>query len=93
MANSDPVKCFWRRRFGFAAALACALVLAGTPAWAQEATIFGQVTDASGAFKISDLPPGEYDVEVWHEKLGKKAEKISVKAKEETKVDWKLGKS
>jgi plastocyanin len=50
------------------------------------------VTDASGAFKIADLPPGDYDVELWQEKLGKKTEKASVKAKEETKVDWKLGK-
>ena len=49
------------------------------------------VTDDSGNFKIADIPPGDYDVEVWQEKLGKKTEKVSVKAKEETKVDWKLG--
>jgi hypothetical protein len=51
------------------------------------------VTDANGGFKIADLPPGDYEVEVWQEKLGKKTEKVSIKAKDETKVDWKLGKS
>lgn len=51
------------------------------------------VTDATGAFKITDLPPGDYEVEVWHPILGKKTEKVSVKAKEDTKVDWSLSKS
>ena len=50
------------------------------------------VTDASGAFKIADLPPGDYEVEVWHEKLGKKTEKVSIKAKEDAKVSWALKK-
>ncbi len=51
------------------------------------------VTDANGAFKITDLPPGDYEVEVWHSTLGKKTEKVSIKAKEDTKVDWSLSKS
>lgn len=51
------------------------------------------VTDASGAFKITDLPPGDYEVEVWHATLGKKTEKVTIKAKEDTKVDWSLSKS
>ena len=50
------------------------------------------VTDDGGAFKIADLPAGDYEVEVWHEKLGKKTEKVSVKAKEDTKVSWEMGK-
>jgi len=32
------------------------------------------VTDADGAFKITDLPPGDYEVEVWQGELGKKTE-------------------
>jgi hypothetical protein len=48
------------------------------------------VTDASGSFKIADLPPGDYDVELWQEKLGKVTQKASIKAKEETKVAWKM---
>jgi hypothetical protein len=51
------------------------------------------VTGADGSFKIGDLPAGDYEVEVWHEVLGKKTEKVSIKAKEETKVNWELSKS
>ncbi len=61
--------------------------------WIAEETPYVAVTDASGAFKIGDLPAGDYEVEIWQEKLGKKTDKVSIKAKEETKVDWKLGKS
>jgi len=51
------------------------------------------VTDADGAFKITDLPPGDYEVEVWQGELGKKTEKVTIKAKEDTKVDWSMSKS
>ena len=51
------------------------------------------VTDTSGNFTITDLPPGDYEVEVWQEKLGKTTQKVSIKAKETTKVDWALKKS
>ena len=61
--------------------------------WVSEETPYVAVTDEKGAFKIGDLPPGDYDVEIWQEKLGKKTEKISIKPKEDTKVDWKLGKA
>ena len=48
------------------------------------------VTDNSGSFKLSDVPPGSYTVEVWHEKLGKSTQKVTVKAKEEAKVSFEL---
>jgi plastocyanin len=48
------------------------------------------VTDNSGAFKLTDVPPGSYTVEVWHEKLGKSTQKVTVKAKEEAKVNFEL---
>lgn len=51
------------------------------------------VTGADGAFTITDLPPGDYEVEVWHGELGKKSEKVTIKAKEDTKVEWSMGKS
>lgn len=51
------------------------------------------VTDDAGNFKITDLPPGDYEVEIWQGALGKKTEKVSIKAKEDTKVDWSMGKS
>jgi plastocyanin len=48
------------------------------------------VTDNSGSFKLSDVPPGSYTVEVWHEKLGKSTQKVTVKSKEEAKVSFEL---
>lgn len=60
--------------------------------WVSMEHPYYAVTDASGAFKIGDLPPGDYEVDVWHEVLGKKTEKVTIKAKEETKVAWELSK-
>jgi len=42
-----------------------------------EHPFFG-VSDASGNFTIKDLPPGDYTIEAWHEKLGTKTEKVTV---------------
>ncbi len=58
--------------------------------WVATDTPYVALTDASGNFKIADLPPGDYDVELWQEKLGKATQKASIKAKEETKVAWKM---
>jgi len=58
--------------------------------WVATDTPYVAVTDASGTFKIADLPPGDYDVELWQEKLGKVTQKASIKPKEETKVAWKM---
>ena len=48
------------------------------------------VTDNSGSFKLTDVPAGTYTVEVWHEKLGKSSQKVTVKAKEEAKVTFEV---
>jgi plastocyanin len=48
------------------------------------------VTDNSGNFKLTDVPAGSYTVEVWHEKLGKSSQKVTVKAKEEAKVNFEI---
>ena len=61
--------------------------------WISQEHPYYAVTGPDGTFKISDLPAGDYEVEVWQEKLGKKTEKVSVKAKEDTKVSWTLGKA
>jgi len=50
------------------------------------------VTDNSGSFKLTDVPPGTYNLEVWHETLGKVSQKVTVKAKEEAKVTFEIGK-
>jgi plastocyanin len=51
------------------------------------------VSDASGKFTIADLPAGDYEVEVWHETLGKKTEKVTITGGGTATVDWSLGKS
>jgi plastocyanin len=40
---------------------------------------FYAVTNAEGEFEISDLPPGDYEVSAWHEKLGEQSQKITVR--------------
>ena len=39
---------------------------------------FFAVTDKSGSFELKNLPPGDYSIEAWHEKLGTSTQKISV---------------
>lgn len=48
------------------------------------------VTDKSGSFKLDNVPAGSYTVEVWHEKLGKSTQKVTVKAKEDAKVNFEI---
>jgi plastocyanin len=49
------------------------------------------VTDAAGAFKIENVPPGEYTVKCWHEKLGiqqKEGVKVKVEAGKAAKAEF-----
>ena len=50
------------------------------------------VTDNSGGFKLTDVPAGTYTVEIWHETLGKTSQKVTVKGKEDAKVNFEMGK-
>ena len=59
--------------------------------FSAENPYFG-VTGNSGAFKLADVPAGTYTLEVWHETLGKQSQKVTVKAKEEVKVNFELAK-
>jgi len=59
--------------------------------WVSQEHPYFAVTDATGSFKITDLPPGDYKVELWQEKLGKKTMPVTIKAKDETKVAWTMG--
>lgn len=38
------------------------------------------VTSDDGTYSIADLPPGEYTVGIWHEKLGRKQQKVTLDA-------------
>src|SRR5438093_1387950 len=57
----------------------------------QARTLYG-VSDASGAFKLDNVPPGKHKVEVWHETLGTMTQEVEVKAGAPSKVTFELGK-
>lgn len=50
------------------------------------------LTDDKGQFKLSDVPPGTYQMEVWHEALGKVTKEVTVKANSEAVVSVELTK-
>ncbi len=45
------------------------------------------VTGADGAFSITELPAGKYQVQIWHEKLGTQTKEVEVKDGETAKLD------
>jgi len=47
-------------------------------------------TDASGKFKLTDVPPGEYELKVWHGKLGEKTQKVTVAGGGEATANFEL---
>ncbi len=49
------------------------------------------VTGETGAFQIKSLPPGEYTVEVWHEKLGTAVRKVALSPGGAGSVEFTLG--
>lgn len=49
---------------------------------------FFAVSGQDGAFTIKGLPPGEYEIEAWHERYGSKTAKIKVAEKADSKVDF-----
>jgi plastocyanin len=49
-------------------------------------------TDASGQFKIEGVPPGAYQVSVWHPKLKGQPKPVTVDAGKPATVDFTLGK-
>jgi plastocyanin len=48
-------------------------------------------TDATGQFKIEGVPPGTYQVTVWHPKLKGQPKPVTVEAGKATTVDFTLG--
>ncbi len=49
---------------------------------------FYAVSAADGTFTIKGLPPGEYELEAWHEKFGAKTMKVTVAEKADAKADF-----
>lgn len=51
------------------------------------------LTDANGNFSIGGVPPGDYDLEMWHEWLGTQKKKVTVKEGASEPVDFTLTQS
>lgn len=51
---------------------------------------FFAVTDSTGSFTLKGLPAGAYTVEVWHEKLGTKAQSVTIGDGESKQVSFSL---
>lgn len=52
------------------------------------------VTNGEGGFAIDEVPPGAYNIEVWHEKLGSQSRRAIVTAGSTLRIDfiYRLGK-
>ncbi len=48
---------------------------------------FFAMTDATGKFEIKDVPPGEYELEFWHESGASAKAKVKVEAGKEAKAE------
>jgi plastocyanin len=48
------------------------------------------VTDETGSFKLPNVPPGTYKLEVWHEKFGTQSKEVTVKAGADSSVSFEL---
>jgi hypothetical protein len=49
---------------------------------------YHSITDVYGEYEITEVPPGLYQVKVWHESLGTLEKRIEVKAGTSQKVDF-----
>jgi hypothetical protein len=47
-----------------------------------------QVTGADGTFELQGLPPGDYEIEAWHERLGTRSQKKKLDAKGSLDVEF-----
>jgi plastocyanin len=52
---------------------------------------FTVVTDETGSFKLPNVPPGTYKLEVWHEKFGTQSKEITVKAGGDSSIIVEFG--
>jgi plastocyanin len=49
-----------------------------------------RVTAKDGMYELNNLPPGEYEIEVWHERAKAKSQKVTVGAKETKEANFEL---
>lgn len=50
------------------------------------------LTDKDGSFRIADVPPGTYTLQLWHETLGQQTQKVTVRAGGKAQVAFELKK-
>lgn len=48
------------------------------------------VTGADGTFELKDLPPGEYVIEAWHEKLGAQTQTVTLGPQETKELEFRF---
>ncbi len=51
---------------------------------------FYSVTDEHGEFRLGKLPPGEYEVTAWHERLGVIKQSVTVQDSESNELSFKF---
>jgi len=49
------------------------------------------LSGADGRFTLKDLPPGEYTIEVWHERFGTRSQQVSLGVKETKEIMLTFG--
>ncbi len=49
---------------------------------------FYGISTETGAYEIQGLPPGEYELEAWHERFGVQTAKITIQGNEATEVGF-----
>ena len=49
---------------------------------------FGAVSDDTGSFSLDNLPPGQYEIEAWHESLGTSTQNVTVGEKESKSITF-----
>ena len=52
---------------------------------------FFAVTSRDGTFQIKDLPAGTYEIEAWHEKLGRRKASVTVGTGDTKALDFTFG--
>lgn len=48
------------------------------------------VTKSHGTFELPNLPPGDYEVEAWHEKLGAQSQTVTIGPRETKEIEFRF---
>ena len=51
------------------------------------------LTDATGAFQLTGVPAGEYELKIWHEELGEQSRSLTVTADQEASIEITLSRA